>query len=145
MLPFGRGSNWVLYVRNWNVKTETGQCFKCDWFLQRKCVTWCITAIRYSYFCYKSQASGRPFSTGCHAKLSWTATMGILHKNFFSLFYNMLFSPQFALTDGLHGWLLFCKKHSSLESLEGIIGNSLFLSVRKSTVWNSSQMLAYHW
>lgn len=107
-------TNWIFYVRYWKGKTETGQCFKCDWFLHRKWMTWCITAIRSSYFCYKSQASARPFSTGSHAKLSWTA-VGTFHKKFLFLFYNMLFSPQFALTDGLQAWQLLHKYHSSLE------------------------------
>lgn len=119
-----RFTNWIFHVRYWKGKTGTGQCFKCDWFLQRKWMTWCITAIRSSYFCYKSQASARPFSTGSLAKLSWTA-MGTFHKNFpvfliicyfsLNLLWQMDFRHDCYSTNNIQGFIL-----------EGFIEKSLF-------------------
>lgn len=71
--------------------------------------------------------------------------MGTFHKNF--LFYNMLFFPQFALTDGLQMGLLLCKTHSSLEDIIGKSHSFLFFPQweKNCGVWDASQMLAYGW
>lgn len=82
-------TNWILYVKYWKENTEIGEWFKCDWFLQRKWTTWCITAIRYSYFCYKSQASDSFAQVRVEKDLSGNAAKGTFHNNFF--FCNMLY------------------------------------------------------